>query len=101
MGALIQRRSSMMPRAATTLWPVCQSSLLTTKTRLSRVADNLRHASLSKIVGARFLVSGREDGHVDRGGAGRRKVRIARQVVVGATRLDIGLVGKPLRRRPI
>ena len=48
----------MMPRAAITPSPVCHTSLLTTNTRLSRVAASLRHESPSKMVGARSLAAG-------------------------------------------
>ncbi|COW83954.1 Uncharacterised protein [Mycobacterium tuberculosis] len=42
-----------MPRAATIPSPVCHTWSLTTKTRLSRLADSLRHGSLSRMTAAR------------------------------------------------
>ena len=91
----------MMPPAAITPSPVCHISLLTTNTRLSRVAASLRHEVAVEDGEGAVFGGRRVERDVDHVGVGRGEVRIVRQVGVGAAYLDIWLVGKPLRRRAI
>ena len=63
-----------MPRAATMPSPVCHTSLLTTNTRLSRVADSFFHASLFSTSPRAILGRRRVERHVDDVAVGEREV---------------------------